>query len=319
MKINLKTYLQKLKVTAPSLNEASVEEKLDFLKLIYAAHVQTIPYSNSELREISKQHLIQRSPLSFFSYPKLLSSETGGYCFQTAALLFDALTQLGYSVSLCTARVLLGAMPNAPEILRLPPTHLVLIVEITDRKILLDPGLGSSAPRFPIIVTGENEAIIQNDEAFKFYLSEDVYVLEKQTRQGWFRLMQTDLVPISLEKAAMNLLKLERFPEKLPIRDTKTVFGIITQHGRKALIWDAQSNQLKYSANQGEKHTQKVVTFEEGHQILAQEFGIEHISAECLEVYCTELYPMPIKPWTIEFPLDAMEMKKLQENLNYHM
>ncbi|WP_454782156.1 arylamine N-acetyltransferase family protein [Legionella sp. WA2022007384] len=316
-KINLEEYLKKIKVIVPhSLTDASCEEKINFLSSIYLAHIKTFPYSNIELRKISKQHLLQRNSLSFFGYKNLLSEEHGGYCFQIAALLSDALSQLGYEVSFCAARVLLGATPNDPELLKLPPTHLVLTVPIGDQKFLLDPGLGSSAPRFPIPITETNESIVQNEDEIKFYPIGNVHVLEKKTRQGWFRLMQTDLAPISEQQVAMNLLKLQRHPTPIGIRDSKTVIGIITEHGRKSLIWDAQSKQLKYSANEGTEYTQKTLTsFLEGSQILATEFDIQHISAKTLETYCTENVPLPIKPWTINFPLDQFELKEMEKNL----
>ncbi|HHF7374654.1 arylamine N-acetyltransferase family protein [Legionella bozemanae] len=314
-KINLDDYLKKIKIIVPSLTDASREDKIAFLRKIYFAHVQTFPYSNIELRKISKQHLFQRNSLSFFSYKDLLSSQNGGYCFQTASLLFDALSQLGYVVSFCAARVLLGAKPNASEILQFPPTHLILTVQIDEQKFLLDPGLGSSAPRFPILITGKNESIAQNEDEFKFYPIDDIHVLEKKTRKGWFLLMQTDLTPISQEKVAMNLLKLERHPEKLAIRDAKTVVGIITEHGRKSLVWDAQSKQLKYSASEGTRYTEKILTnFEEGSQVLVDEFGID-ISAKTLKTHCTDTLPLPIKPWTIHFPIDHFELKEMEKNL----
>ncbi|KTD40191.1 arylamine N-acetyltransferase family protein [Legionella parisiensis] len=314
-KINLEDYLKKIKIIVPSLTDASREDKIDFLRKIYSAHIRTFPYSNFELRKISKQHLIQRDSLSFFSYKELLSSQDGGYCFQTASLLSDALSQLGYTVSFCAARVLLGAKPNASEVLKMPPTHLILTVQIDDQKFLLDPGLGSSAPRLPILITGKNESIPQNEDEFKFYPIDTIHVLEKKTRKGWFLLMQTDLTPISQEKAAMNLLKLERHPEILVIRDAKTVIGIVTEHGRKSLVWDAQSKQLKYSASEGTEYTEKVLaSFEEGHQVLVEEFDID-ISAKTLKTYCTDTIPLPIKPWTIHFPLDQTELKEMQKNL----
>lgn len=316
MKVNLKTYLQTLKME-PLPGNASSDEKINFLKALYFAHVQTFPYSNFELRKIAKQHPVQRNSLSFFSYKNLLTAEHGGYCFQTAALLADALTQMGYTVSFCAARVLMGAAVNSSEILKLPPSHLVLKVQIDEKHFLLDPGLGSSAPRFPILITGKDEPITQNGDVFKFYSVDNTYVLEKKTRQGWLRLAQTDLQAISKEKAAMNLLKLERYPELIGIRDSKVVIGSITEHGRKSLAWDVQSKQLKFSKSEGDENTQKTLaSFEEGYQLLADEFGINHVSAETLEAYCTETtLPKPIKPWTVDFPLDQSELKKMEQNL----
>lgn len=319
--INLKQYLKKIQVAVPDLSDAPIEERTRSLWEIYFAHVKTFPYSNFELRKIARQHLIQRDSLSFFSYKTLLSTEQDGYCFQTAALLFDALTQLGYKTEFCAARVLMGAEINAPEVLTLPHTHLLLVVTIDNIKFLLDPGLGSSAPRFPIVITGENEPITQDKDVFKFYRSNDLYVLEKKTSQGWLRLIQTDLTPISSKTATMNLLKLERHPAPVPIRDNKTVIGVITGQGRKSLIWDVQSKQLKFAKQDGDTSTQKILaSFDEGVKILADEFAIHHISAEDLKLHCTEtILPKPIKPWTVNFPLDKAELMAMEENLTFKL
>ncbi|WP_058464909.1 arylamine N-acetyltransferase [Legionella cincinnatiensis] len=317
MTINLQHYLLKIKTVYHPLEHLTTEEKIDYLKEIYFSHVKTFPYSNFKLREIAKQHPLNRSSLSFFSYQTLLSSKHDGYCFQSSELLYDALSQLGYEVSLCAARVLLGAAINAPEILALPPTHFIVTVTIDNKKFLLDPGLGSSAPRFPILITGINEPIVQNEDVFKFYPAGNVSVLEKKTSQGWLRLMQTDFTPLNEKNAQMNLLKLGFHPTPLAIRDTKTVVGIITEHGRKSLIWDAQSKQLKFSKQEGKEQIQKILSnFEEGSHLLAEEFGIHHISAAKLKIHCTEtVLPKPIKPWTVNFPLDERELSEMQTNL----
>ena len=315
--IQLKDYLLKIKLAERSLADLTTEEKATYLRDIYFSHVKTFPYSNFDLRHIARQHPIKRTSLSFFSYKTLLSSEHDSYCFQLTALLGDALIQSGYDTSFCEARVLMGASINAPEILAIPPTHLILVVTLDDKKFLLDPGMGSSAPRYPIPITDKNDVIIQNNDEFKFYPTDNLYVLERKTTQGWLRLMQTDLVPLSESKAQMNLLKLGFHPTPISIRDYKTVVGIITDHGRKSLIWDEQSNQLKFSKQEGKTHQQRVVSsFEEGNQILAEEFNIHHISAQKLEEYCSKTTcPLPIKPWTIDFPIDDNELTEMEQNL----
>lgn len=317
--INLQKYLDKINISLRSIDELTNEQRQDYLKSIYKAHVMTFPYSNFELRKIARQHIVQRQSLSFFSYTSLLSDEHDSYCFQNALLLADALKQIGYEPEYCAARVLVGASINAPEILALPRTHLALIVTIGNERILLDPGLGSSAPRFPIVINGKDESIIQDCDEFKFHLADNVYVLEKKTSQGWFRIMQTDLEPISQEQVKKNLLQLERHPQTLAIRDMKTVVGVLTDNGRKNLYWDVQSNQLKFSNYEGNESTHQVVTsFKEGVDLLKQEFGIHHISVEALEQYCSAtVLPKPIKPWTVEFPIDEHELKKLETNLTF--
>lgn len=319
--INLNLYFQKIQITPFSLSNLSIEEKIACLKKTYFAHVKSFPYSNFELRKIAGQHPVQRNTLSFFSYKNLLSDEHGGYCYQSAALLAEALKQLGYETEFCAARVLMGAAINAPEVLELPQTHLVLVVTIEDFKFLLDPGLGSSAPRFPILITGEDELITQDFETFQFYSRENIYVLERKTSQGWLRLMQTDLIPISQKTAEMNLLKLQCCPKTIPIRDAKTVIGVITENGRKSLIWEMKTQQLKFSKSEKGNAIEKILdNFEEGCQMLSQEFDIHHVSAEELMYYCTNtVLPKPIKPWRINFPLDQAELRDLEENLTYKL
>lgn len=318
--ITLKYYLQKLNILQLSLDSLSAEEQINYLNLIYLAHVKTFPYSNFDLRQIARQHIIQRQALSFFNDDTLKSSKNDGYCYQSAALMADALSQLGYKAEFCSARVLVGAEINAPAILALPATHLVILVTINNKEqYFLDPGLGYSAPRYPIHITGKDESIIQGYDEFKFYKHEthQVYVLEKKTSLGWLRLIQTDLAPISEKTTEMNLLKLERHPTKILIRDTKTVVGIITDTGRKTLMWDAQSNQLKFSKNEEYETTHKILaSFEEGYEILKQEFNIHHVSVAALKTYCSvTLLPKPQKPWTVEFPIDEAELIKLAANL----
>ncbi|HAU0828304.1 TPA: arylamine N-acetyltransferase family protein [Legionella pneumophila] len=319
--IDLKEYLQKLKLGFQLLSDLPPEEQIKYLNSIYLAHIKVFPYSNFELRRIANQHPVQRQSLSFFNYTKLLSSEHGGYCYQSAGLLFDALMQLGFKTEYCAARVLVGEPVNSPKVLAIPATHLVLVVTLGDKKFLLDPGLGASAPRLPILITEKDESILQGKEEFKFYKYDGAHVLERKTSQGWFRLMQTDLIPIDLKTVEMNLLKLERYPDTISIRDNKTVVGSITEYGRKSLVWDAQSNQLKFSKHDGDEVIQKTLTsFEEGVQILVKEFDIDHISAQELKTYCTETnLPQPIKPWTVDFPLDQAELKRMEENLIFRL
>lgn len=319
--ITLKYYLQKLKISQESFESESVEARINYLNSIYSAHVKTFPYSNFELRKIASQHIIQRQSLCFFNDSPLISSRSDGYCYQSAVLMADSLNQLGYKTQFCAARVLVGAAINAPEVLALPHTHLILLVTINEKQYLLDPGLGSSAPRLPILITGEDKPIVQDCDVFKFYKSDahSLYVLEKKTSQGWLRLMQTDLKPISQKEVELNLLKLERHPLPISIRDTKTVVGIITDHGRKTLLWDSESNQLKFINQEGkDSKTHYLASFDEGYELLKNEFGIHHITAQLLQTYCTaSVLPKPQKPWTIDFPIDETELMKLESNLSF--
>ena len=319
MKTNLKQYLVKTKLDLPSLIDASDDLQIQCLNAIYFAHISTFPYSNFELRALGHQHPIQRKGISFFGYKTLMSEKQGGYCYQTAILLHDVLEQLGYKPQFCAARVLVGAPINDPQILARPSTHLILTVKIGDKRFLLDPGLGDLSPRFPILITGVDEPVVQDKEEFTFYPADNVHVLERKTSQGWMRLMQTDLIPISRKDIQLSLLKLTYHPAPLAIRDSKTVVGLITERGRRSLLWDAGTNVLKYSKQDKEEVIQCVVNdFREAEAILKKEFNISHVSARELQGHCTQTnIPKPLKPWTVDFPLDDKELLHMEENLIY--
>ncbi len=284
---------------------------------IYLAHIKAFAYSNLELRQLARQHPVQRTKLSFFCYQDLLTKpQQGGFCFQTASLLHDVLSQLGYNVSFCAARIILGIPPNSPDVLALPPTHLVLMVKLDDRSYLLDPGLGSSAPLSPILIP-ETESLI-NDNRFYFDKAENVFVLQRATRQnGWFNLMQTDLKPLSQKEVSLNLFKLQLHPTPIGIRDAKTLVGKITENGRKSLLWELQSDIFKYICQEENTRTETVLTVEQAQQMLVTEFNIQHVTLNELKLHCSAtVLPLPQKNWTINFPIDNNEREELARNFS---
>ncbi|MGQ3888489.1 arylamine N-acetyltransferase family protein [Legionella sp. CNM-1927-20] len=317
--ISLENYLQKINVSAKPLTSLPSTEKIKFLEEIYFAHLKAFPYENFELRSIAKQHLLKRNSLNFFSYGKLLSDNRGGYCYQTAMLLYDALTQIGFSIKPCIARILNGAPVNAPQILQLPATHMFLVVCIENQEFLLDPGLGASAPRQPLLITHSEQIVTQYPDQFKFYPIDDLYILERKINGEWMRLMQTDLQEASLKQLQCNLLKLERYPSILPIRDEKTLVGVITNEGRKSLIWDVSSNELKFSKQIGELYIKETLpNFESGQKKLVDEFNITYISVSALKDYCKEtILPKPIRRWEINLPIEETEIESLEKNLSF--
>ena len=318
--IKLSDYFQTTKLNQLALAKLS---PVDCLNEIYAAHVKTFPFSNLELRKIARQHPIHRS-IPYSNYANLLTSQRGGFCFQSVGLLHDVLTQLSYKSDFCVCHVLVGAEINSPGIMRSPPTHVALKTSIDGRDFLLDPGMGSSAPRLPIPIPGLNESVIQGSDEFKFHQVDSVYVLEQKTSRGWFRLMQTDLVAASQQTIEKNLYKLVQHPGTLPIRDEKTVLGLITDKGRHAFFWNEQSEAPKFTKQDGITRTESILAdMKLAAKVLDKEFCIKTVSTEELTQYCSPRnsfgrWPFtyrPKKAWTVELPLDEKELKKMSHNL----
>jgi N-hydroxyarylamine O-acetyltransferase len=315
MRVDLNNYFSKIKIDIDAFKEVLKRDKAEALKCLYYAHVKAIPYNNLELRKAAHQHPVQRASLTFFNHTQVMNQ--GGYCFQTNALLYSVLTQLGFALEFCLARALIGAAVNAPELLRLPETHVILVVSIEDQRFLLEPGMGMQAPRFPILIQNSKEPIIQRNDEFRFYQEGDIFVLEKKMKNLWFTLMQTDLLPRSEQQLKNNLLKLERSPQILRIRDEKTLLAVLTDKGGKALLWDVRSNQLKFMKQEDEVFTQELITdFDVAHDLLGREFNMYTVSADDLKHCCHALQlPQPKKRWEIEFPLTAKDIELMKYNL----
>jgi len=303
MPIILENYFKKIKHPFPNMEDMPAEQKIKCLHDIYYAHVLSFPYHNFELREVSLQRVYHRPELTFFSYQNLLSpSHKGGYCYQTVVLLHDVLSQLGLSPNYCMAHTLIGAPVNDPSILSKDPNHILLTVMIDEKLFFLDPGFGSHSPRFPIMVSGSDEIIPQEDDVFKFQKIEAVHVLERKTAQGWLRLSQTNLQAITEAQVNYYLSKIEYAPSVL-IRDDKTLIACVTENGRKSLVWDSSSDELKFSKHEKGLYSQIKLSVKDGYKVLQEEFGIP-ISFVKFEAYCTKT-PLIKRPW--ETPVTSRE------------
>ncbi|MFE9724615.1 arylamine N-acetyltransferase [Streptomyces sp. NPDC005794] len=94
---------------------------VEVLRSVHRAHMLGIPFENLE-------PLLGSAPS--LALPdlerKLVRGERGGYCYEHNTLLAAALTQLGFRVTLLTARVVLGAAPGDIR----PRTHMLMQVHV---------------------------------------------------------------------------------------------------------------------------------------------------------------------------------------------
>lgn len=113
---------------------------VEVLRSVHRAHMLGIPFENLE-------PLLGSAPS--LALPdlerKLVRGERGGYCYEHNTLLAAALTQLGFHVTLLTARVVLGAAPGDVR----PRTHMLMKVDVEEEgeggptSWLADVGFGS--------------------------------------------------------------------------------------------------------------------------------------------------------------------------------
>ncbi len=145
---------------------------------------------------------------------------------------------------------------------------------------------------------------IKGDDAFKFQKIEieDVHVLERKTAQGWLRLSQTKLQAITEAQINYYLSKIEYAPSVI-IRDKITLIACVTENGRKSLVWDSSTSELKFSKYEKDVYSQMKLSVKDGYKVLQEEVDIP-ISFVKFNAYCTKT-PLIKRPW--ETPVTSRE------------
>lgn len=156
----VKLYLKRLGFP----DDVKIEHTYNFLKEIQYRQVTTIPYENVDI--------INNIPLSLKIddlFDKIVTKQRGGYCFEVNALLSFILKEMGFEVKDYFARFLRGEETIPMR------RHRIMIVKCSEGEYLLDAGVGSQAPRYPLKLELDT---IQNQfgESYKF---------EKDSLLGW--------------------------------------------------------------------------------------------------------------------------------------
>ena len=157
---------------------------LEALAAIHLHHARTIPFENLNplLRwpvRLDLQSLQQ----------KLVRDGRGGYCFEHNLLLGHVLRQLGFRVRGLAARV----MWNVPEGTMMPRSHMLLLIDLDDRRYLADVGFGGLTLTGPLRLEVDVEQATPH-EPFRVTQSGDWYVMQAKVANAWRSLYRFDLV-----------------------------------------------------------------------------------------------------------------------------
>ena len=167
--MNLSSYLQRVRIDSP------LRVDLDSLERIHLAHATHIPFENLDIqlgRTISLElEALQR---------KMIDNERGGYCFEQNTLLQAALSDIGFDVIACEARVRMGRKITTPR------THMLLIVKIADQPFLVDAGFGGDGLLRPVPIDGREHK--QFLWTYRVIQEEEINVLQILRTEGWFDL-----------------------------------------------------------------------------------------------------------------------------------
>lgn len=147
---------------------------IDLLKKLHYAHVVSVPYETTDIVDGISLSLEDDE-----LYEKIVTERRGGYCFELNGIFAWLLRELGYNVDEYFARFLRGE-PEPPK-----PRHRVLAVTINGSKYLCDVGVGSKAPRFPLVMK-ENIEQEQCGEVYKFIKDDFLgWIIMEKTGNEW--------------------------------------------------------------------------------------------------------------------------------------
>ncbi len=142
---------------------------LDVFRKLHALHPAAIAFENLD------PLMGRRVPLDLASLQKkLIHGKRGGYCFEHNTIFARVLTQLGFTVSLLAARVMMGGMPATSR-----RTHMLLKVETEEGPHIADVGFGGRTLTTPLNLAQTAEQMTAHGP---FRLVRDGGAMDQQTR-----------------------------------------------------------------------------------------------------------------------------------------
>ncbi len=114
--------------------EGSADPSVETLRAIQRAHMRSVPFENLDMQ-------VLRRPIHMDEgewFDKIVNHRRGGFCYELNGLFAALLRELGFDVSLLSARVVGANGAVGPEF-----DHLTLRVELEERW-LADAGFGES-------------------------------------------------------------------------------------------------------------------------------------------------------------------------------
>jgi len=229
---------------------------LETLAAIQQKHIYSVPYENLD---ILAGKLLQFDEDVLFD--KIVARRRGGFCFELNAALGMLLRRLGFDVTDCFARYLLGEDTIPMR------RHQVLVVRLGADKWLCDVGVGNEATRAPIrLVPG----VVQSDGVTEYRFERDAYL-------GWVLCQRhgdefrrqfafTEEAQIPADFAASSFY-CERHPAS--IFNKTAMIAIKTPDGRITL----DNRTLKFFRPEGVE-VKELETDEEVNAALAAHFGL---------------------------------------------
>jgi N-hydroxyarylamine O-acetyltransferase len=200
---------------------------IDFLRALHRAHLFTVPFENLDIHIGSKINCDETRILH-----KIINEHRGGFCYELNGAFAALLRELGFSVTLLSARVARDDGTFGPEF-----DHLTLRVDL-ERPWLADVGFGDSFLE-PLPLEDENE---QQQAGHTYRLisypgaTDREFALEVMAKGKWTRKYAFTLQPRVLSEFAGMCHYHQTSPESHFTR--QRICSLATPEGRVTLADD---------------------------------------------------------------------------------
>jgi N-hydroxyarylamine O-acetyltransferase len=247
--LNIGAYLQRLNYTD------SVDVNLQTLRSLQVAHLLSVPFENLDVALGQPIYLDDRS-----LFNKIVKQRRGGFCYELNSLFSKLLQELGFDVTLLSARFIRADGSVAPEF-----DHLVLLVQL-EEPWLVDVGFGDSfrkpLPLQPAmdVEKGDYRLICNDDRDWTLQRRED-----ETTWQDKYRFT---LQPRQLADFTEMCHYHQTSPETLFTQ--KRLCTIATPEGRITLI------DMQLTITQGSQRNEQLLSSQSDYTtVLHKYFGID--------------------------------------------
>ena len=236
----------------------SLEPGIETLRQLHRAHLLAVPFENLDIP--LNQAIVLSQPLF---YDKIVRRGRGGFCYELNGLFAWLLEELGFVVTLLSARVFDGEQPG-PEF-----DHLVLLIEMEER-LIADVGFGDSF--LEPLRLGTREEQTQQDSTYRLTESGSSVVLQRRRsgRSGsdWEPQYMFSTTPRRLEEFSEMCRYQQTSPDSIFTK--KALCSLATLDGRVTL-----SNGRLITTARGHRDECEVTDQEEYRSLLKTRFGID--------------------------------------------
>ena len=227
----------------------------DTLRAVHRAHMLAVPFENLDIP--LKRHIALDTD-SFLR--KIVERRRGGFCYEMNAAFAALLQELGYRVTLLSARVPREDGSISPEV-----DHLTLRVDL-DEPWLADVGFGDCFME-PLRLEPNLEQA-QDGRVFRIASDDDSMRVERKEKDGaWKVEYMFTTVPRRLQEFAPMCHYHQTSPESPFTR--KRLCTLATPDGRVTL-----SEMKLITTREGIKTEQALASAEEWRAVLKEKFGV---------------------------------------------